>query len=305
MGGAYWRVPARSSGRASVQGRGEGVRAARRVHRRLGAHHHALLVLDRAPVDDGHALRCAALGTMGLTLLAFHTAPEEESSRLRSSPSGAGSCASRLWHLFGAIVLLVLPQVLYLLSRNLTPHLTGSRGFRWHLDPILLGLEAVALQAAGQRMQNQLPINRRSNHGTRRCSGPAWRRCCSGSTAASGGSTRLYFLAAWVFVALATMGQGRPGLVLPIAIIAAYVAATRRWRDLERVEALSRRKRSWPALRCLGPTVQMYLRHGQPFTDRLLFHDMYKRAFVRATHQRRRRRELPLLHLAARIRAVS
>ena len=31
---------------------------------------------------------------------------------------------------------------------------------------------------------------------------------------------------------------------------------------------------------CLPWYVQMYMRHGAPFTDRLLFHDMYKRAFV-------------------------
>ena len=44
--------------------------------------------------------------------------------------------------------------------------------------------------------------------------------------------TRLYFLAAWLFVALSAMGKGAPGLVLPVFVAGAFVAATRRWKDL-------------------------------------------------------------------------
>ncbi len=45
-----WRIPA-------VQGRRQGVRSPRRSARRAGAGHHAVLVLDRSPDDDRHALR--------------------------------------------------------------------------------------------------------------------------------------------------------------------------------------------------------------------------------------------------------
>jgi hypothetical protein len=89
---------------------------------------------------------------------------------------------------------------------------------------------------------------------------------------------RLYFLAAWLFVTLSAMGKGAPGLVLPLFVFACYILVTRRFSDLERSEL--------PALLLLVACivlpwyVQMFMRHGQPFTDRLLFHDMYKRAFV-------------------------
>ncbi len=89
---------------------------------------------------------------------------------------------------------------------------------------------------------------------------------------------RLYFIAAWTFVALSSLGKGAPGLVLPLFIAGAHVAATRRWTDLTRLELLS----MVLVVGCvtLPWYVQMYMRHGQPFTDRLLGHDMYKRAFV-------------------------
>ena len=51
--------------------------------------------------------------------------------------------------------------------------------------------------------------------------------------------------------------------------------------------------------------VAMYVRHGPPFTDRLIFHDMFNRAFSpRARHERGGRHELPLLRVAARLRAL-
>ncbi len=216
---------------------------------------------------------------MGLALLAFHTDPDEE-ARVYEITVGRWKLRFSLWHLvFGAIVLLVLPQVLYLLSRNLTLHLSGSRGFRWHLDQFFSGSGGGNCGLPGnEACKNQLPINKAFQpwHAALLWSGVAgvllWIN--RGERRLS----RLYFLAAWVFVALATMGKGAPGLVLPIAIIGAYVAATRRWRDLERVEALS--LGLIVACVALPWFVQMYLRHGQPFTDRLLFHDMYKRAFV-------------------------
>ena len=88
----------------------------------------------------------------------------------------------------------------------------------------------------------------------------------------------LAYIAAWVFVALAALGKGAPGLVLPVAVAGAYIGASRRWKELTRVQALS--LVLLIAVITLPWYVQMFMRHGQPFTDRLLFHDMYKRAFV-------------------------
>ena len=89
---------------------------------------------------------------------------------------------------------------------------------------------------------------------------------------------RLCFLAAWFFAALSTMAKGPAGLGLPALCAIAYVVATKRYRDLLAMEITS------GALILLAVAmpwfVAMYARHGQPFTDRLLFHDMFKRAFT-------------------------
>ncbi len=216
---------------------------------------------------------------MGLALLAFHTDPDEE-VRVHQISIGRWKLRVSLWHLvFGVIVLLVLPQVLYLLSRNLTLHLSGSRGFRWHFDQFFSGSGGGNCGLPGnEACKDQVPVNKLFQpwHGA-----ALWSALSAALLWINRGErrrARLYFLAAWIFVALAAMGKGAPGLVLPIAIIGAYVAATRRWRDLVRVEVLS--LLLIVACVALPWYVQMYMRHGQPFTDRLLFHDMYKRAFV-------------------------
>jgi len=217
---------------------------------------------------------------MALLLLGFHT---DESEEIRAYEIGFGKRKLRVsaWHLvFGVIVLTVLPQVLYLLSRNLTLHLEGAaRGFQWHLDQFASGSGGGNCGLPGNEpCRNFFPVNKGFQpwHGA-----IAWSVVAGALLWVNRGERRLgrlYFIAAWYFVALSAMGKGAPGLVLPIFIAGAYVAATRRWRDLLRVELLAM------VLLVVCVTlpwyVQMYMRHGQPFTDRLLFHDMYKRAFV-------------------------
>jgi 4-amino-4-deoxy-L-arabinose transferase-like glycosyltransferase len=89
---------------------------------------------------------------------------------------------------------------------------------------------------------------------------------------------RWAFLAAWYFVALAALAKGAPGLVLPLVVTVVCVCASRRFRDLARLE--------WVGLLLLLAAValpwyvQAFMRHGPAFSDRLLFYDMYKRAFV-------------------------
>ena len=89
---------------------------------------------------------------------------------------------------------------------------------------------------------------------------------------------RLFFLAAWYFAAIATMGKGPAGFGLPICVTFTYIAATRKWRKLTSVEILS--GLLLIAVVAIPWYVAMYMRHGQPFTDRLIFHDMYKRAMT-------------------------
>jgi 4-amino-4-deoxy-L-arabinose transferase-like glycosyltransferase len=218
--------------------------------------------------------------SMGLIILGFQTDPEQ---RIKVYEIAIGSRKLRisLWHLlFLGIVLTVLPQCLYLFTRNLTLHLeTANRGFAWHLDTFFSGSGGGNCGLPGNEACRQhFPVNRSFQpwHGALLWTGlgAALLWLNRGERRVS----RLCFLAGWFFVALASMAKGAPGLVLPLFSTGAYVAATRRWRDLARAELLG--MVLIIVLVVLPWYVAMFMRHGQPFTDRLLFHDMYKRAFV-------------------------
>src|SRR5690606_40406634 len=88
----------------------------------------------------------------------------------------------------------------------------------------------------------------------------------------------LYFLSGWLFTAVAVMAKGAPGLVIPLVVALAYPALTGRFRDLLRMQPLALLVL---LLIIVGPWyLQMYLRHGFGFIERLILHDMFKRAFV-------------------------
>jgi 4-amino-4-deoxy-L-arabinose transferase-like glycosyltransferase len=217
---------------------------------------------------------------MGLFLLAFHTDPEVETGRYELV-LGPLKLRLGLHHLvLGAVALIVVPQVLYLASRNLTLQLDATpHGFRAHFDAFWSGSGGGNCGLPGNEdCRRFAPVNKQLQ---------PW--MAAALWALVGGTflwlnrgerrlQRLYFIAAWFFVALSALAKGAPGLVLPLFILGAYVGATRRWQDLTRVELAS----MVLVVACvtLPWYVQMYMRHGQPFTDRLLFHDMYKRAFV-------------------------
>ncbi len=180
--------------------------------------------------------------------------------------------------LFCAILVCALPQILYLLTRQVTLHLGDPFGFRPHLDEFMRG------SGGGNCGQP----------GNKSC-GAAGVRVAWGHPALAalvwmllGGLLlflnrrerrvqRLYFLAGWFCTALAALGKGAPGLVIPLATALVFVVVTGRFRDLLRLE--------FPALLLLTAIVtlpwyvQMYMRHGYAFIDRLIFHDMVKRAF--------------------------
>lgn len=219
---------------------------------------------------------CVALA---LLLLAFHTDPE---ARVREYRIAFGTRVLRFdaYHLlFGLVLLCVVPQVAYLLSRNVTLHLGDPFGFRPHLDefaqgsgggncglpgnkacravepvyaagqPVVLGLYWLAL-AVGM-----LFWNRRERR-----------------------TQRLLFIGAWFATALSVMAKGAPGLVLPLVTAVGYALVAARFRDLLRMKLPS----LFVLTACVALPwyVQMYMRHGWPFLDRLVMHDMVNRAFA-------------------------
>ncbi|HEV8547450.1 MAG TPA: glycosyltransferase family 39 protein, partial [Polyangiaceae bacterium] len=184
------------------------------------------------------------------------------------------------YHLvFGVVVACVVPQVLYLFSRHLSVQTLGpSRGFRWHLDELLYGSPGNCGLPGNDDCRYVPPVDPLLQPGLMSL---VWIATLGLFLWANRGERRvqrLYFLGAWVATALGAMAKGAPGLVLPVLIVVAAVGAARRFRDFARLELVS--LSLIVACMALPWYVQMYARHGSPFTDRLLFHDMYKRAFV-------------------------
>lgn len=218
--------------------------------------------------------------SLALVVLGMNADPEQ---RVQSFELRVGARVLRVsgFHLlFGTILLSVLPQLVYLLTRNVTLQLGAEHfGFRWHWDEFMAGSGGGNCGLPGNEACRWLsPANPLFqpvlgaliwggalglllfvNRGERR-------------------AQRLYFLAAWFFTALSALGKGAPGLVLPVVISLVGICAARRYKELPRAELASLCLIF--ACICLPWYVQMYMRHGAPFTDRLLFHDMYKRAFV-------------------------
>ena len=217
---------------------------------------------------------------LGFVLLGLQSDPEQ---KVRLFPLQVGRRVFGLsaYHaLFGLILLSVLPQIFYLLSRHLTLQL-GSEplGFRWHLDEFFSGSGGGNCGLPGNdACRSAAPVDRFLQPGL---SALLWSAALGLLLWMSRGERRvqrLYFLAAWYFTALSAMAKGAPGLVLPLVVALITTLATLRFRDLPRLEL--------PALALIVACValpwyvQMYVRHGSPFTDRLLIHDMYKRAFA-------------------------
>jgi len=217
---------------------------------------------------------------LSLLVLGMCTHPE---APVRTFELCTGARVLRLsaFHLlFGSVLLAVLPQLVYLLTRNVTLQLhTPNFGFRWHWDEFLVGSGGGNCGLPGNEACRWAePANRVFQPAL---GASIWGGALGLLLYVNRGerrAQRLYFMAAWFFTCLSALGKGAPGLVLPLVIALVGFAAARRYRDFARLELVSLCLLF--ACVCLPWYMQMYMRHGPPFTDRLLFHDMYKRAFV-------------------------
>jgi hypothetical protein len=89
---------------------------------------------------------------------------------------------------------------------------------------------------------------------------------------------RLYLLVAYLFVGLAVLGKVLPGLVLPGMVLFFYLVVTGRWRELKNLEI--GRGLVVLAVVILPWYLAVVFRHGGPFIDRIIFHDIVNRAVV-------------------------
>ena len=241
----------------------------------------------------------AMTGAMGLLLNGLNTHEDARVSVYEVDAFGRKWRLS-LWHLvFGVVLLCALPQILYLLSRNIELVVWGDgpKGFRFHWDEFksgsatncgLPGNEACVMHApasvpksVGSNPTGVWPSIARYFGGFEpSLQAVGWSFVLGGALYLNWGerrTRRLLYIAAWLCAAIATMAKGPAGFGLPMLCAFAYVATKRRWSELLRLEILT------GVLVILAVAmpwyVAMYIRHGSPFTDRLIFHDMFNRAF--------------------------
>ena len=182
--------------------------------------------------------------------------------------------------IIGAVILLALPQIAYLLSRNLGLVTAGNDlGFFPHLDRFFSGSGGGNCGLPGnEACASQFPVHSRPQPAT---SGFFWAFLLGVFLFINRGERRrqrLCYLAAWLMLALSFMAKGLPGPVIAVASLGAALTFMRRWSDFERLELPSGLLIF--AVVAMPWFVQMTVRHGPAFLERLFIHDMYKRAFV-------------------------
>ncbi len=256
----------------------------------------------------------AMIASIGLVLLGLG-APEDQLARAYEVVL-PGKRGVRLrftgWHLaFSAILICTLPQILYLLSRNVgflwRP---GAHGFlpRWDEFRSGSGMGNCGLPGNEDCHVTQPASIPKPLEGSNPSSllAMTWRTVGAfepGVQAAlwtavlafvlylSWGERRvrrLYYLAAWFFAGISTLGKGPAGVALPMLVTFAYLAAARPAEDLATRTIRTIRELCHfeivggfliVCMVALPWYIAMYVRHGPPFTDRLIFHDMFNRAF--------------------------
>jgi 4-amino-4-deoxy-L-arabinose transferase-like glycosyltransferase len=220
----------------------------------------------------------AMSAAMGLLLVGLGT-PDDAEVRSYTLRVLGGARRVSLWHVcMGAIVLLALPQALYLLSRNVDLILTGPgpHGFRPHLDEFRAGSPGNCGLPGNAVCAPVTPA-----HAFEPClQALVWLACLAALVVSKWKerrARRIAYLAAWLFAAVATLAKGPAGVGLPVICALAYLGATRRWSELTRLELAS--GALIVSAVALPWYVAAFVRHGAAFSDELIFKDMINRAF--------------------------
>lgn len=223
---------------------------------------------------------------LGFFLIGAHE-PEDRHLRvhhLALGPLRVGVSARHL--LLGAVIGVAVPQIVYLVTRNL----------ELAFDPVV-GLRMPPIQFVSDSFVFGSADNCGTSPGNPPCAqhiaalpkfhpvlqALLWTQALAIFLWLSWGekrARRIAFLAAFFCAALSTMAKGPAGLVLPGAAVLGYLVVTKRWRLLLHLEIAAGTVLLLPV--AMPWFVAMYVRHGSEFTDRLFFYDMVKRAFDQA-----------------------
>jgi 4-amino-4-deoxy-L-arabinose transferase-like glycosyltransferase len=222
-------------------------------------------------------------GAMGCLLLALAAHPDEQVRTVELRLGRAPTCVClRLsgYHLlFALVLLLVLPQVLYLASRNVTLHWADfPLRLGWHADQVLAGSPGncelpgnAPCRPDAEASSAALPPLGAALIYASACGVLLWLR--RGERRAK----RLYYLAAWLLTGVSFLAKGAPGLILVLFTLGGFLVARGRLRELAHVDGLGL---GLVFVSAVAPWfLQEFLRHGSEFFERLFIHDMYLRAF--------------------------
>jgi 4-amino-4-deoxy-L-arabinose transferase-like glycosyltransferase len=219
---------------------------------------------------------------MALLALAVTEDPEREVRRRRIGPFAVSWQHAAIV----ALIMVALPQALYLITRNVTLYLPSDAlaapdpGFAWHADAF----------ASGSADNDHVVGNPTARTGLKPYLDAAWAQPAAQGALWLVGMVGLVWMLSrqrraqallmfgfYLFCALAFMGKGIPGFALPGMVALLYLVASGRWSLLlqGRLRILSGALTI--AVVGLPWYVAMFARHGPPFTERLLVHDHLKR----------------------------
>lgn len=206
-------------------------------------------------------------------LVAMQESPEREAPVFR-----LGRVSLSLQHLvLFAIVLLVLPQAVYLISRNIS--WIEGHGLVAHPDRFLYG-SAGNVDVPGNPSPHD-QVARIAGLGAQPfVQGILWLSVLYPLTVVLRRERRvrpLLMYAFYFFCAIAFMAKGLPGLAIPGAATLFYLIASRRWALLGSGELRVAIGMLIVIAVSLPWYLAMYIRHGPAFTNRLLIHDHINR----------------------------
>jgi 4-amino-4-deoxy-L-arabinose transferase-like glycosyltransferase len=238
---------------------------------------HYALIVHQSMTDLPYI--ATLMAAIGLVLLGLRAGDDEVVTGYRLDVGRRSIVLSAHALLIGAVVLFALPQILYLVSRNVGLVATGADpGFYFHLDRFFAGSGGGNCGLPG----NELCRLKDAANSTPQPSLSAliWALLLAATLFSLRNERRkkeLYYVGAWLFVALSALAKGLPGPILFVGTVVAVLAVTRRFSETLRM--------SLPvaltvfAVVALPWFVQSTVRHGPAFLERLFVHDMYKRAF--------------------------
>ena len=213
---------------------------------------------------------------LGLLLLGAAAEPRAE------VPSCALRLGRRVFHVsaahlvLGGAVVLVLPQILYLASRNLTLHLGSLPSLHVHADVFWSGSPGNCDLAGNAPCERHTALHPGLPPALAALVWATWLGVFLFLQRAERRRARLAYLGAFLFAALATMAKGPLGLALPAGACLVALAVTGRLRQLARMELPGGVLLVLAAV--LPWYVAVFARHGRAFTDELVLRNMIHRA---------------------------